>query len=146
MSNLEGYLADLRSMQPGVTWRDLFPDIPAHWEAGRPETWTSPYRPLGPFDHQELPTSFAVHIYWTPEGAPERLDELMREARRAGWPVYGAGIIPMLPGRVNDTHAHVVLERGATEEQYFGLCDWLEQQPNVTIAVYSRNNREKYLE
>jgi len=39
-ATLEPFLARLRSMAPGVTWRDVFPDLPAHWEPGKPETWT----------------------------------------------------------------------------------------------------------
>jgi hypothetical protein len=37
---LEPLLLRLKALAPGVTWRDIFPGIPAHWEAGKPETWT----------------------------------------------------------------------------------------------------------
>jgi len=37
---IEPFLLRLKGMSPGVTWRDVFPDLPAHWEDGKPETWT----------------------------------------------------------------------------------------------------------
>ena len=58
---LKDWLLELRSLKPGVGWRDAVPDLPAHWEPGSPETWTTPYHPLGPFDYPELPTGPAVH-------------------------------------------------------------------------------------
>ena len=76
-------LARLRSTAPGVTWRDVFPDLAAHWEPGRPETWTAPYRPFGPYDYQELPTGPAVHVHWSRDMSPGFLDDLLglREER-----------------------------------------------------------------
>jgi len=56
----DDFLKRLRTFAPGLTWQDVLPDLPPHWLQGRTETWTTPYRPLGPYDYQELPTGPAV--------------------------------------------------------------------------------------
>ena len=38
----DAFLKLLRTFSPGVTWRDIVPDLPPHWLPGRPETWTTP--------------------------------------------------------------------------------------------------------
>lgn len=48
VQDLDAFLRFLRTLEPPVTWRDVFPDLPAHWVPGRPETWTTAYRPFGP--------------------------------------------------------------------------------------------------
>ena len=59
----EALLDQLRAMQPGVTWRDVHPDMPSHWVIGRPETWTHPYEPLGSFDFPNTAGS-ARNLRW----------------------------------------------------------------------------------
>ncbi len=134
----EQFLARLRTMAPGVTWRDVLPELPAHWESGRPETWTTPYRPFGSYDYQELPTGPAVHVVWDRDGAPA-LEQLVGAARQVGWPVYGAGFIqPPL-------HAMIVLERGTTEGQTGSFVEWLNEQSGLRVATIPRTGRETYL-
>jgi hypothetical protein len=58
----EHLLETLRDLRAGATWHDVFPDMPASWVPGRPATWTTLYRPLGPFDYPTLPTGPAVHV------------------------------------------------------------------------------------
>ena len=38
----ERILEQLRRLEPGATWRDVFPEMPDHWVPGRPDTWTGP--------------------------------------------------------------------------------------------------------
>src|SRR5512146_2672435 len=59
---LEALLTRLRSLSPGATWHDVLPDLPPGWIPGCPETWTTPYRPDGPWDYQELPTGQAIRV------------------------------------------------------------------------------------
>ncbi len=135
----EELLVRLRMMAPGVTWRDVLPELPAHWEPGRPETWTTPYRPFGPYDYQELPTGPAVHVVWDRDGGPAQLEQVAAAARRAGWPVYGAGLLrPPL-------HAMIVLERGTTEDQTSSFVEWLNEQAGLSVATIPRTGRETYL-
>jgi hypothetical protein len=51
------FLERLEQLPPGTSLHEVFPDLPSHWVAGQPETWTTPYRPFGPYDYQELPTA-----------------------------------------------------------------------------------------
>jgi hypothetical protein len=139
-------LMRLRALPTGATWRDVFPEMPEHWVPGRPETWTTPYRPLGSFDYPELPTGPAVHVHW-PDGSDESpLDDLVREARAAGWPVHGAGVNPQLHTKSQDFHAFIVLSRDTDEETFDGFLSWLEEQPEVEIATIARPVNQKFFE
>jgi len=138
-------LARLRSTAPGVTWRDVFPDLAAHWEPGRPETWTAPYRPFGPYDYQELPTGPAVHVHWSRDMSPGFLDDLLAAARGAGWPVYGAGLIEISNPNWPTIDAMLVLKRGTTEDQTGSFTMWLDDQSGVRVATVPRTGTETYL-
>lgn len=94
-SDIDQFIARLRSMQPGVTWHDVLPDLPPEFVPGQFDTWPRRYKPFGPYDYQELPTGPAVHIHWDRARGPALLDELVGSARNAGWPIYGAGHIPI---------------------------------------------------
>jgi hypothetical protein len=143
---LKEWLLQLRSLEPGVGWRDVVPDLPAHWEPGRPETWTTPYHPLGPCDYPELPAGPAVHVHW-PEGVESSpLEEFVISAREAGWPVHGAGLIEQLRSTPREFHAHIVLDRGTDEETFDEFLAWIDEQPGVEIAVVTRAVGQKYLE
>ena len=138
-SALQDWLARLRLAKPGVTWRDVLPDLPAHWVAGRPETWTVPYKPLGPYDYQELPTSPAVHVSWPEkENADRRLSSLLNAARAAGWPIHGAGLIPSSNPQWPTMDAMIVLERGTTEEELSDFTSWLETQSGIELCSIPR--------
>ena len=89
---LEALLTRLRSLSPGATWHDVLPDLPPGWIPGRPETWTTPYRPDGPWDYQELPTGQAIRVQHLGDASEQSwLNSFIATARAAGWPVYGGG-------------------------------------------------------
>lgn len=141
---LEGWLERLRASAPGATWRDVLPDLPAHWQPGRPETWTTPYLPLGPYDYQELPTGPAVHVNW-PKGTDRGcLEALMSDARGAGWPIYGAGFLEAPNAAWSTLDAFLVMERGTPEEVLCDFVTWIEEQPGVTLAAIPRIGNEDY--
>ena len=138
-SGVQDLLARLRLAKAAVTWRDVFPDLPAHWVAGRPETWTVPYRPLGPYDYQELPTAPAVHVSWRErEKSDQRLLSLVNAARAAGWQIHGAGLLPSDNPKWPSVDAMIVLERGTTEEQCLEFSSWLETQSGIELCSIPR--------
>ena len=57
-------LERLRSLPPGATWQQVFPDMPAGLGPLAALTRPRPYRPLGPWDHPTLPTGPAIHVIW----------------------------------------------------------------------------------
>jgi hypothetical protein len=133
------FIEGLRRLQPGVTWRDVFPDMPDHWVLGRPETWTRPYHPLGPYDYQELPTGPAVHVQWRKDTPRECLAALLAAARDAGWRVHGGGFIEIGNPGWPTIDAMVILERGTSEETLYQFADWLNGQSGVSVATIPRN-------
>ena len=141
----EALLKRLRGFSPGATWRDVLPDLPAHWLPGRPETWTTPYRPLGPYDYQELPTGPAVHVGWPKPGAPDQLERLVAEAKQAGWPIYGAGLLEIANPKWSTIDAMIVLERGTGEDVLGDFLQWLDGQVPVSIAAIPRTGKEQYM-
>jgi hypothetical protein len=136
-------IARLRTLAPGATWRDVFPDPPAHWKPGQPETWATPYRPFGPYDYQELPTGPAVHVFWERASDALQLPELLSTARRAGWPVYGAGV-HLETADSSRVHAMIILARGTTHDRLGEFVQWLETHPGVHIAAIPRTGTEDY--
>src|SRR5205085_946535 len=133
-SALEEWLERLRLAKPGVTWRDVLPDLPGHWVAGRPETWTTPYRPLGTYDYQELPTAPALHVRWSRTEDQHRLSSVVSAARKVGWPIHGAGLIPSANPNWPTVDAMIVLERGTTEEQCLEFASWLDSQSGIELC------------
>ena len=139
------FLRHVRTLQPGASWYDVFPDMPKHWIAGKPETWTDPYHPYGAYDYQALPSGPAIHVVhdlavgeWGWVGA------LVAEARAAGWPVYGGGQVTSgastLPG-----HAFIVLERGTPQDVTWAVADWIGERPHLQVAGVPRTGEEEYL-
>ena len=139
----ESFLGRLRRLSPGCSWRDVLPDLPAHWEAGKPESWTTPYRPLGPYDYQELPTGPVVHVMWT-DSSTANLDALVVAARSAGWPIFGAGLFAEPPGQSREYHGMIVMKRGTTRDQLSGFADWINERPGFTVAAVPRLGTERY--
>jgi hypothetical protein len=142
---IELLLRHLRALSPGATWREVFPDLPAHWLPGRPETWTRPYRPLGTYDYQELPTGPVAHVLWDGPGSPSQLDELIAAACTAGWPIHGAGLVAISNPEWTTVHAMIVLERGSTVDQLHEFATWLDACPGIRYAGSHRLGTEKYL-
>ena len=104
-----------------------------------------PYRPLGPYDYQEPPSGAALHIVWTAgNGDQALLDAFVANARAAGFPLYGAGLLEIAGRDGKRVEAVVVLARGTTEEQCFEFSDWVDSQPGMQMASLFRTGDEKY--
>lgn len=126
------FLQRLRTMQPGVTWRDIFPNMPADWVPGRPETWRRPYKPFGAFDYPAPPAGPAFYVLWPQGTAAAHHDALVQRARRAGWPIYGGGVAASgYPSGGRDDLGFVILELGTSEEVVFEMVEWILRQPGV---------------
>jgi hypothetical protein len=143
--SLAGLVERIRGLAPPVTWRDIFPDIPAHWVEGRPETWTTRYYPLGPYDHQSLPTGPAIHVDWPKTTDPICLDELIDAARVAGWPIHGGGFIEITNPDWPTLDAMIVLEAGTDDARLDDFLEWLGEYPDVTLAAVPRRGSEDYV-
>lgn len=135
---LEQFLAHVRALPAGATWRDVYPDIPKHWDLTDEETWTSPYRPLGSFDYPSLPCGPAVLIRLPLGSTDADLSQLSTEAAVEKWIVYGSGFVAIENPEWPDRLAYVVLQVATTEPQYFAFTEWLEKRDAVTIAGYAR--------
>ena len=135
----KAFLRFLQSFEPPVTWRDVFPDLPSHWVPGRPETWTTPHRPFGSYDYQELPTGPAVHVIGPSATDGSWLDQFVAAARHAGFAVHGAGFIEETGAR----HALVVLDRRTDATGCDAFLEWLAGQP-VELAAIPRRGDESY--
>jgi hypothetical protein len=142
---VEQFLARLQMMQPGVTWRDVYPDMPADWVPGRPETWRTPYKPFGSFDYPTPPAGPAFYVLWPEPGAGPRHDGLVQRARDAGWPVHGGGIAPdRRPGNTDDL-GFIVLKLGTPEEVLDQMLEWILRQPGVEHSRLYRTEDEEWV-
>lgn len=141
----DAFLRFLRTFEPPVTWRDVFPDLRAHWEPGRPETWTTPYRPLGPYDHQTLPTGPAIHVNWPRATDPSCLDALIGAARSAGWPVYGGGFVEVTTPDWPTLDSMIVLDAGTDEARLDDFLEWLGQRSDLSVAAVPRRGNDEYV-
>lgn len=136
------FLANLRALPAGTSWRDVFPDLPSDWQG-----WDAPptYRPLGPYDYPALPTGPAVHVSWPDRaGHLARLDALVTAARATGHAVHGAGHIEITNPAWPTMDAYVVLARGTDEAALGAFCEWLDTQPGVRLAAIPRVGHEAY--
>jgi hypothetical protein len=144
-ASLDNLLQRIRGLTPPVTWRDIFPDIPAHWVEGRPDTWTTRYRPLGSYDHQSLPTGPAIDVNWPRATDPTCLDRLIGAARADGWPVHGGGFIEVTNPDWPTLDAIIVLDAGTDGARLDGFVEWLGERPDVTLAAVPRLGNEEYI-
>jgi hypothetical protein len=138
------FLHRLRAMSPGVTWHDVFPDLPIDWIPDEPETWTTPYRPLGDFDHQVLPTSPAVRIAWARRTARSCLAPLVSAARAAGFQIFGAEFDAVDNPDWPWLTAAVVFDRGVQEADLDAFLGWLEGYGDGTLLSIIRTGNETY--
>ncbi len=138
----QDFLAHLRRLGPGATWRDVFPDMPAHWVLGRPETWTEVYEPLGAFDYPHPPAGPAFLVGWTEPGASARHAALVQHAREAGWPIYGGAATPERQAGGVDDIGFIVLERGTPDDVIARFHDWILAQAGVGRAYPYRTENE----
>lgn len=145
---LEGmaeFVAKLKALEPGVTWRDVFSDIPAHWDLEDPDTWTEAFEPYGPFDYQQLPAGAAVMVSYRDSGAGQKFNELVEQARAAGHDMYGAGIMYSTDGRESNWGI-IVLRRGASMGALYALVEWAATQPDVIVARPDRHEDTEFYE
>ena len=137
-------LARLCAMAPGVTWREVYPEMPAHWIANQPHTWTVPYVPLGVYDYPVLPAGAAIHIGWARDTDRSCLDAFIREARADGWPLYDAGFHEAQNPEWPYLDAHVIVERGADADAVMGFFEWINTRPRVQAFGIIRSGTERY--
>jgi hypothetical protein len=130
----EEFLAHLRTLVPGATWRDVFPDMPAHWDLDDPDTWTSPIyqHALGTFDYPNPPRGIAVFA-----GLPGEVGSSIAAGNAAldtittlGIPIYGAGLV-LDRGA---PHMYVVLPLGSPTQLAEQIADFLREQPGIGNA------------
>jgi hypothetical protein len=140
---VDRFLTHLRSLAPGATWRQVFPNLPAHWVPGEPETYTLPYVPFGQYDYAELPTGPAIHVIW--EGVEDSIwiEKMVAAARKGGWPVYGAGAAPGTNPRTS-RHAFVVLERSVSPATVDAFVAWVGAQAGLVFGSMPRRGDKKY--
>ena len=140
----ERFLAHLQAMEPGITWRDVYPDMPAHWIPGRPETWTHKYKPFGAFDYAEPPAGPAFYVHWSERGAGSLHEALVKRATDEGWPVYGGGIAPdRRPNKIDDL-GFLVLRRGTPEDVLDRILEWILAQPGIKHSRLYRTEDEQW--
>ena len=126
-----GFLDHLRSLAPGATWHDVFPDLPSNWRPG--DQLEFPDRPIGPFDQPDPPRGAIITIVLA-DGEPfAAAHSLVEELRKRGVPIYGYGL---------DDHSkdpvvmRVVLDSTADSDILWESVDWLHTRPVVQgIAV-----------
>lgn len=133
------FLAHVRALPVGSTWRDVYPDIPKHWDLEDEETWTYPFRPLGLFDYQALPCGPAVLIRLPIEATDADLAQLSADAAVKEWIVYGSGFVPIENPDWPDRLAYVVLDVATTEHQYDAFGEWLSLRHSVNLAGWTRS-------
>ena len=138
------FLAHLCALSPGATWRDVFPDLPAHWDLADPDTWTYPYRPMGAFDYPTLPTGPAVHVTWPKSVDAACLDRVLSQARAAGFLVYGGGFAVITNPEWPTRNAHVILVSDTTLDELFRFQDWIDAHADATCVGISRTGEESY--
>ena len=126
----EEFLAHLRSLPVGASWRDVFPDLPEHWDLDDPDTWKEPERSLGPFDFPEAPRGGATFASLDMDGNVEAGETALREVTDLGIPIYGAGLV------LDRGHPHlfVVLPMGAPAAHLDRIADFLRDRQGIGNA------------
>lgn len=139
----EHLLMRMQQLAPGATWRDVYPDMPAHWDLDDPDSWTYPYRPLFPFDYQTLPTG-AVCMISCALDAPDRLlDDLLAAAARDGFRIHGAGFIPIANPEWTVREIRMVMQHETTQSELDDFQRWLDGYSGVAFNGISRGIDER---
>jgi hypothetical protein len=121
------FLSHLRELAVGATWRDVYPDIPEHWDLADPDTWTYPERALGAFDYPSPPRGSAVFASLDGRGEIAAGTAALDGIASLGIPIFGAGMV-LDRGA---PHLYVVLPIGAPNEHVERLANFLREQPGV---------------
>jgi hypothetical protein len=132
----EKFLSHLRQLASGATWRDVFPDMPAHWDLDDPDSWTRPddERALGSFDYPSPPRGSAVFASLDGRGDVAAGTAALDKITTLGMPIYGTGMV-LDRGA---PHIYVVLPLGAPNEHVEKLADFLREQPGLGNAYPQR--------
>ncbi len=138
------FLAHLRDLEPGATWHDVFPNLPAHWVPGKPETWTHPFTPFGPYDYQELPVGAAVLVGWEPGTDPACLSAFVDRSRAAGFAIYGAGFWGPIGSPEDMCNAMIIFDRDAGPAAVDHFWAWVDAQGDMALHWFARSGRETY--
>ncbi len=123
----EEFLSHLRELAVGATWRDVFPDLPEHWDLADPDSWTYPQRSLGPFDYPSPPRGSAVFASLDGHGDVAAGIAALDGITSLGIPIFGAGMV-LDRGA---PHLYVVLPLGAPNEHVEELANFLREQPGM---------------
>jgi len=130
----EEFLAHLAAVAVGATWRDVFPDMPEHWDLTDPISWTYPERSLGPFDYADPPRGSAVFASLDGRGDVAAGMAALDAIRSLAIPIYGAGMV-LDRGA---PHLYVVLPLGAPNAHVEDLSNFLREQPGMGNAFPER--------
>lgn len=131
----EQFLAHLRSLAPGATWYDVFPDLSEDDDLVDDEDpYTDRGYPLGGFDYPNAPRGSAVFASANSTDDIAAAAEAMERAVQLHPPVYGAGLV------LDRGHPHlfIVLPLGAPDEQAWQIADFLREQPGIGNAFPER--------
>ncbi len=135
---LQQFLAHLRGLSPGATWRDVLPDLPEHWYIDDPESWTFPYHPIGPFDYPRLPAGPVIMTSCGVEHDESIVRRVIDDARVAGFAIYGAGIAGEMSGETRERLIRIVMEHGTTEEPLSAFTQWIAARDDLRFDGVSR--------
>lgn len=130
----EQLLSHLRQLAPGVTWRDVYPDIPAHWDLNDPDSWTYSERTLGPFDYPSAPRGSAVFASLDVLADVAAGTVAIEKSAALGIPLFGAGMV-LDRGA---PHLYIVLPLGAPHDHVEQLARFLREQPGIGNAYAER--------
>ena len=86
-----------------------------------------------------------MHVHWKKPGEPNQLDHLVAEARAAGWPIFGAGLLAS--GSQSPTlDAMIILEAGTDDDTLEEFAwGWLPHG-SVELAAVPRRGDEEYFD
>ena len=150
VEGLEQYLTMLRRLPVGATWRDIDPEIPAHWDLDDDSTWTEPYEPYGDWDYQQTPAGCAVMVAFKEFGEGAKFAAVIERAKAAGFVIYGAGMqytreSPNGPRSTNESNwGIIVLPLGASDDEQWALYELALKQPEVFHARPDRREDAVY--
>lgn len=126
------FLSHLQQLDVGATWRDVFPDMPAHWDLDDRNTWTDPTEraPLGSFDYPDSPRGTAIVVIPDSMHDMTAVTAAVDSVQALGVPIFGAGLV--LDRGV--PHAYVVLPLGASRDAAERISEFLREQPGIANA------------
>lgn len=136
--------APLRVAPPPAPLVRPFAPAPTRPPAPVSARYTSPgapissYRPLGRWDHPAPPAEPVFHLIHH-NGDDEWLTDLLIAAATEGIPLHGAGTPEPEAGlELGTEHGFVVVRRGLSPDNLGAVVEWLNRQPEITVAERCR--------